>query len=139
MNVTRLSPSRRLEDIRAWWAEHLQAHPDSGQSQAPAGPSAPTGADEPAGTSFSPRELLERIDRQELLGHDLLALGVLGFEELQPPRLGHIHAAVLVAPAVKGLFGDVVAPADSPNLGVGSLSFPQDPDDLFFGKSLLHL
>jgi hypothetical protein len=34
MNATRLSPSRRREDIRAWWAEHLQAHRDSGQSQA---------------------------------------------------------------------------------------------------------
>ena len=34
MNVTRLSPSRRREDIRAWWAEHLQTQQDSGQSQA---------------------------------------------------------------------------------------------------------
>lgn len=34
MNVARLSPSRRREDIRAGWAEHLQAHRDSGQSQA---------------------------------------------------------------------------------------------------------
>ena len=34
MNVTQLSPSRRREDIRAWWAEHLKAHRDSGQSQA---------------------------------------------------------------------------------------------------------
>jgi hypothetical protein len=32
MNVTRLSPSRRREDIRTWWAEHLQAHRNSGQS-----------------------------------------------------------------------------------------------------------
>ncbi len=34
MNAARLSPSRRREDIRAGWAEHLQAHRDSGQSQA---------------------------------------------------------------------------------------------------------
>lgn len=34
MNVARLSPSRRREDIRAWWAEHLQAQRDCGQSQA---------------------------------------------------------------------------------------------------------
>jgi hypothetical protein len=34
MNATRLSPSRRREDIRAGWADHLQAHRDSGQSQA---------------------------------------------------------------------------------------------------------
>jgi hypothetical protein len=34
MNATRLSPSRRRKDIRAGWAAHLQAHRDSGQSQA---------------------------------------------------------------------------------------------------------
>jgi hypothetical protein len=33
MSVTRLSPSRRREDIRAWWAEHLQAQRESGQTQ----------------------------------------------------------------------------------------------------------
>jgi hypothetical protein len=34
VNATRLSPSRRREDIRAWWAQDLQAQPHSGQSQA---------------------------------------------------------------------------------------------------------
>ena len=33
MAVTRLSPSRRREDIRAWWAAHLEAQRRSGQSQ----------------------------------------------------------------------------------------------------------
>jgi hypothetical protein len=33
MISTRLSPSRRREDIRAWWAAHLKAQQDSGQSQ----------------------------------------------------------------------------------------------------------
>ncbi len=33
MNSTRLSPSRRREDIRAWWAAHMKAQQDSGQSQ----------------------------------------------------------------------------------------------------------
>ena len=33
MSATRLSPSRRREDIRAWWAAHMKAHQDSGQSQ----------------------------------------------------------------------------------------------------------
>jgi hypothetical protein len=33
MNVTRLSPSRRREDIRAWWAEHLAAQRASGKTQ----------------------------------------------------------------------------------------------------------
>ena len=33
MSVTRLSPSRRREDIRVWWAEHLQAQRESGQTQ----------------------------------------------------------------------------------------------------------
>jgi hypothetical protein len=34
MNVTRLSPSRRRNDVRAWWSEHLQAQRHSGQTQA---------------------------------------------------------------------------------------------------------
>ncbi len=34
MNAARLSPSRRREDIGAWWTELLQARRDSGQSQA---------------------------------------------------------------------------------------------------------
>ena len=33
MSATRLSPSRRREAIRAWWAAHMKAHQDSGQSQ----------------------------------------------------------------------------------------------------------
>ena len=34
MAGNRLSPSRRQEDIRAWWAEHLAAQRRSGQTQA---------------------------------------------------------------------------------------------------------
>ena len=34
MTTRRLSPSRRREDIRAWWAEHLAAQGRSGQTQA---------------------------------------------------------------------------------------------------------
>ena len=33
MSATRLSPSRRRKDIRAWWAAHMKAQQDSGQSQ----------------------------------------------------------------------------------------------------------
>jgi hypothetical protein len=33
MNVTRLSPSRRRKDVRAWWSEHLRAQQHSGQTQ----------------------------------------------------------------------------------------------------------
>lgn len=33
MSATRLSPSRRREDIRAWWAAHVKAQRVSGQSQ----------------------------------------------------------------------------------------------------------
>ena len=34
MTRNRLSPLRRREDIRAWWAEHLAAQRRSGQTQA---------------------------------------------------------------------------------------------------------
>ena len=33
MSATRLSPSRRREDIRAWGAAHMKEQQDSGQSQ----------------------------------------------------------------------------------------------------------
>jgi hypothetical protein len=32
MDVTRLSPSRRREDVRAWWSVHVQAQQRSGQT-----------------------------------------------------------------------------------------------------------
>ena len=35
MTTNRLSPSRRREEVRAWWAEHLAAQRKSGQTQAP--------------------------------------------------------------------------------------------------------
>ncbi len=34
MNVRRLSPSRRREDVRTWWSQHLQSRRTSGQTQA---------------------------------------------------------------------------------------------------------
>lgn len=34
MTTARLSPSRRREDIRAWWAEHLTVQRSCGKSQA---------------------------------------------------------------------------------------------------------
>ncbi len=34
MTSKRFSPSRRREDIRAWWAEYLAAQRKSGQTQA---------------------------------------------------------------------------------------------------------
>ena len=34
MDVARLPPSRRREDVRAWWADHLRAQRESGQTQA---------------------------------------------------------------------------------------------------------
>jgi len=33
MSATRLSPSRRREDIRAWWAAHMKEQQDSGQAR----------------------------------------------------------------------------------------------------------
>ncbi len=34
MDVARLPPPRRREDVRAWWADHLRAQRESGQTQA---------------------------------------------------------------------------------------------------------
>ncbi len=34
MDVARLPPSRRREEVRAWWTDHLRAQRESGQTQA---------------------------------------------------------------------------------------------------------
>src|SRR6185437_8185571 len=103
-----------------------------GESGAPAPRVAPTGS------SFFSAELLQSIDHQHLLSHQPLELGVLRFQFLQAAGIGHLHAAVLVPPAVKRLLRDVVLAAHLPDRNFVRLGFPQDPDDLFFAVSLLH-
>ena len=69
----------------------------------------------------------------------LLQLGVLSFKLAQLLRFRNSHPAELVAPAIESLLRQVVQSehlANVPRL----LRLLQNPNDLFFGKSLkLHL
>ena len=65
-------------------------------------------------------------------------LVVLRLQFLQSLGIRNIHAAKAVTPAEEGLFSDVVSLAQVADRDVLGLSFPQDADDLFFGKTFLH-
>jgi hypothetical protein len=60
------------------------------------------------GLRVSLGDLLVGADVERLVGHDLLQLAVLLLELLQPLGVLCLHAAVLVAPAVQGLLGDLL-------------------------------
>ena len=69
-----------------------------------------------AGTSFFSGEFLQAIDHQQLLGDQPLQLGVLTLQILQSPSVGHVHPAILVAPAEERLLGYVLLAAELPDL-----------------------
>src|SRR5690606_21023424 len=52
---------------------------------------ASTTAGDRSGISFSPRELLQRVDRERLLCDELFQSCVLALEVLQPTSVGHFH------------------------------------------------
>ena len=68
----------------------------------------------------SRRQLLEHVDVQRLLGHDLLQALVLGLQRLQPLRLVCLHHAVLRAPAIEPRLRDLEV-AQHPSTSSGSL------------------
>lgn len=69
-------------------------------------------------TTFS-HILLQRPVVERQLRSEVLELPVLLFQVPQPPRLAHLHAAVLRLPAVIRPFGDAVPPADPLHLAAG--------------------
>lgn len=83
-------------------------------------------------------DLLHPVDDQHLLGRQPLEPGVLGLEVLEPPGVGHVQATELVAPAEKGLLGQVVLLAQGLDRHSADLGLAQDADDLLVGESLLH-
>src|SRR5690606_13430756 len=92
----------------------------------------------PTGPSFFSDDLLHPVDDQHLLGDQPLEPGVLGLEVLEPAGIGHVQAAELVAPAEKGLLGQVALLAQGLDRHGADLGFPQDADDLLVGESFLH-
>jgi hypothetical protein len=88
-------------------------------------------------------DLLVGADVERLVGHDLLELAVLALQLLEPLDVVGLHPAVLVAPAVQGLLGDLQRLCCFPcrlSLREHLLRGAQLADDLFGGVPLpLHL
>ncbi len=55
--------------------------------------------------------LLQHVLVQRQISYQLLELGVLFFELAQAPQFRYAHAAILLLPAVEGLFADTMFPA----------------------------
>src|SRR3546814_4535656 len=68
---------------------------------------------------------------QHRFRQQLLRLGVLVLQHLQPSRLRHVQPAIPGLPLVEGGIRDAVTTADIRRLRTGLL-LPQDPDDLLF-------
>jgi len=66
-----------------------------------------------------------------LICNNTLEPGVLLLQLLEAARLGDIHAAVLLLPAVEGVCADAVAAAELTRLGTG-IRLRQDGNDLLF-------
>jgi hypothetical protein len=84
-------------------------------------------------------KIMQCINRQQLLRHQLVELCILSLKQTEPPGIGDVHGTVLVTPAVKGLLRDVVAAGYIADLGARLFRLSQDSDDLFLGKELLRL
>src|SRR6185312_2579372 len=64
-----------------------------------------------SGSEVSRRNLLEHVDVEGLVSHQLLEPGVLGFELFEPFGLVGLHTAVLGHPAVPRRFRNLQVPA----------------------------
>jgi hypothetical protein len=79
------------------------------------------------------RDLLERVDLEQLLGDHPLELAVLALELLEPLRIVGSEPAVLSAPALQCLLGDLELLAGGRHilaLAEQAIGLAQLPDDL---------
>jgi hypothetical protein len=76
------------------------------------------------------------VDVQVGLCQQLLELVVLRLQFTQPPRVGHVHAAVLGALFVEGRVAEAAPAAQILDRQTG-LGLFDETDDLFRGKSAL--
>ena len=84
---------------------------------------------------FPTEQFPEHHHVKGLVGHQLLKLTVLVFEQAQTPSVVHLHSTKFLLPFVVGALADAVPTAkllDSSS----SLCFLQNRDDLFFTVSL---
>src|SRR6056297_1312100 len=77
---------------------------------------------------------LERRDIEHLLRQHLLQLRILGLQRLQPPGVGHFHAAILRPPLVEGRIANPVLAAQI-LCAQPSLVLLQNANDLFFAET----
>src|SRR5690606_21070818 len=82
--------------------------------------------------------VLDHVVLEHLLGQQLLQPGVLRLQLLEALGVGHAHAAELAAPQVIRGFAEAVPAAQVLDRQAG-LGLTQEADDLFFGKTLLHV
>jgi hypothetical protein len=83
------------------------------------------------------QQLLQDLQLQIALGHQLFQPRLLTLQMPQPHRLSHLKRTISAAPAVKRLLGNAVPSADISDLLPRDLRFAQNPDDLLFCKPLL--
>src|SRR5579884_314419 len=106
-------------------------------------PAAQTGQDDPqassrprvcaTGSPVSLRDLLERVDLQQLIGDHPLQLPVLTLQLLQPLRAGGLQPAIPLTPATQRLLRHLEPPrnhGDLPAIPEQPVSLAQLPDDL---------
>src|SRR5271157_4368134 len=79
---------------------------------------------------------LKRLIVQRQVHHQVLQPPVLLFQSPQPPRLAHLHPAVLCLPAVQAPLRDAMPATQLARIGP-CFRFPHNGDDLFFVESTL--
>jgi hypothetical protein len=87
---------------------------------------------------FFLKRLLGHFVLQHRLGQQLLQLRVLGLQRLQPLGVRHVHAAVLAPPQIEARLREAALAAQLLHRQ-SLIGLPQEPDDLFFAESLLHV
>lgn len=82
-------------------------------------------------------DLLHPFDDRHLIHNRPLEPGAVGFLVLESAGIGHVLAAEPIAPAERGLIGQIVLLAQGPDRQVADLGLACGADDLLAGESLL--
>src|SRR5579864_1498942 len=94
--------------------------------------------DAPERSPFFSKCLPRHFVLEHRLRQQLLQLRVLRLERFEALGVRHIHPAELAAPEVIARLGEAVLAAQLLHRDT-SIAFAQEPDDLFFAESLLHV
>src|SRR5690606_18518458 len=138
--VNVLAPSLRLAGFqvsitgRFWVSTEGEARRPTGGTGRDASRTRPASAG-PARLPFFCVDLLEHVDRQEVLGEHPLELGVLRLELLEPLGVVGAHAAEALPPGVDRLIADPVLLGHHRDGGLVRLA--EDLDHLLLGKPAL--